>query len=165
MAEKWDLIEQTKHQFKKIKEELGFKSTFEQLNEVFFIQDAILDTGFVSDRFSRQLSARIVDTIMNWNNYLHSLLVPNPQSMINIHESKIFTTDERKKIIELITKAMTVVSQNTLNGLTKNKKLEADFIDNSYQFWNQEFKPELEKIITKVNENWKNHQDKPIGVR
>jgi len=164
MAEKWDLVEQTKYQFNRIKQELGIQTTFEELDSAFSIQDAVLNTGFVSDRFSRQLSAIIVDKLMSWNNYLHSLLMPNPQSMINMHESKAFNKEERKNIINLITKSMGIVSQNTLNTLAKNKSNEALFIDNSYKFWTDEFRPELEKIMKKIHENWDNHKDTPIGI-
>ena len=141
--------------FEQAKQELGFKSSFEEIDEIFFIKNAVLDVDFVADRFSRQLCSRIVETYMNWNNYLHSLVMPNPQSMINMHESKMFSEAEmRKKIMDLITKAMALVSTNTKIGLTRDKKDEAGFIDEAVRFWNEDFKPEIVKIIEKVNSDW-----------
>jgi len=165
MSDKDELIKELQEKFKQSKKELGFSTTFEQMEETFFIKDAVLNTGFVSDGLERQLTARIVDTLMNWNNYLHSLLIPNPQSMINMHESKMFNESNRKEIINLITKSMGIISLNTLNGLTKDKKKQAEFIDNAYNFWKQDFKPELTKIMDKVNKDWNKPEDKPVGIR
>ena len=157
-------MKELKEKFEKARKELGFSVSFEDLEGVFFIKDAVLNTGFVSDGFERQLTARIVDTFMNWNNYLHSILMPNPQSMINMHESKMFSDGNRKEIIGLITKSMGIISLNTLNGLTKDKKKQAEFIDNSYNFWNESFKPKLTEIMEKVNQDWNKEDGKPIGV-
>ena len=52
-------------------------------------------------------------------------------------------------------RAMAFASTNTLVGLTKNRKEEAEFIDESLKFWNEEFSPILTVIMKKVNDNWK----------
>ena len=161
MASKEELMKQLKEKFDACKRELEFKSSFEELDEMFHISDGVLDAGFVSDRFSRQLCSRIVDNYMNWTNYLHGLIMPNPQSMINMHESKMFSdSDLRKKIMKTITQAMALVSTNTKAGLTKDKKAEAEFIDESIKFWKENFKPEITKIIEKVNSDWKADAEK-----
>ncbi len=51
-------------------------------------------------------------------------------------------------------KCMAQVSKNTLNGLTKNKKDEAGFIDSSVELWKKELNPKLREIIKKVKSNW-----------
>ena len=55
---------------------------------------------------------------------------------------------------KLMTKAMALVSTNTLIGLTKDKKAEAKFIDDSVKFWNNDFGLKVEKIMAKVNNEW-----------
>ena len=161
MTDKEELMKELKEKFETCQEETGFKSSFDELNGIFFIKDSVLDSGFVSDRFSRQLSSRIVETYMNWANYLHGLVMPNPQSMINMHEGKMFSDGEvRKGIMSLITKTMALVSTNTKVGLTKNKKDEADFIDEAVRFWREDFNPEILKIIEKVNSDWRADAEK-----
>jgi len=152
--DKQELLQEMKKKFEQTKQELGFNVTLEDLERIFYISDGVLNSDFISENFSRQLSSRIVDTYMNWNNYLHSLIMPNPQSMINMHESKMFA-DKRQDIINLITKAMALVSRNTKTGLTKDKKQEAEFIDDSVKFWDEIFKPSLVKILEKVVNDWK----------
>ena len=56
---------------------------------------------------------------------------------------------------QLISDAMALISLNSLVGLTKNKKEEAKFIDNSVAFWKERYNPKLTEIMKKINENWK----------
>jgi len=152
---KKELLEELEEKFKIIKEELGFKSGLEEINSIFFIKDAILNAGFVSESFSRQLCSRIVETYVSWNNYLHSLIVPNPGYLLNMNESKMFDEEERRKIMKLVGESMALISMNQTIGLTKDKKEEGEFIDNAVRFWKKTFKPELIKITKKINSGWK----------
>ena len=154
--EKEKLITELEKKFKEIKSELNFNSTFEEIDQIFFIKDYILKDKFVSDNFSRQLCYRIVETYMSWNEYLHSIIMPNPQNILNMGESKIFNQEEKKEIVELMKKIMGISSKNSLIGLEKDKKAEALFIDNSVKFWNEEFKPKMVKTMKKVNKEWEN---------
>jgi len=158
--EKTQLLKEFKEDFEKMKKELKFKSNFDDLNNIFFIDDFVLKTEFVSNRLSRQICSRIVETYMNWNNYLHSLIIANPQNMINVTESKVFNDEERLDIRKLMTKAMALVSTNTLIGLTKDKKAESKFIDDSVSFWVSEFGIKVEEIMKKVNDEWKERAEK-----
>jgi hypothetical protein len=152
--EKKELIKELEKEFQKMKKDLNFKSTFEELNRIFFISDSVLKDGFVSENLSRQVSYRIVETFMGWNDYLHSIIMPNPQNILNMSESKIFNQEEKKEIIELMKKNMEISSRNSIIGLTKDKKAEAVFIDKAVKFWNEEFKPKMIKIMKKVNKEW-----------
>ncbi len=153
--EKAQLLDELKERFAIMKAELGFKSSLEDLNNIFFLDDFVIKTEFVSNRLSRQICSRIVETYMNWNNYLHSLIIANPQNMINVTESKVFNDEERVEIRKLMTKAMALVSTNTLVGLTKDRKAESKFIDDSVSFWVSEFGVKVEEIMRKVNDGWK----------
>lgn len=155
MKDKKELLNEMKEKFEDIKKDLKFKSSLEELNNIFYIKDAVLNIGFVSENFSRQLCARIVETYSNWNNYLHSLILPNPQHMINMNESKMFNEEEKKEIVAILTKSLALTSTNTLVGLTKDKQLEGKFIDDSVEFWKQDFHPKLVEFIKKINNGWK----------
>jgi len=151
---KTELMKELEKKFAAMQKELGFKSSFEDIDNIFFIKDSILSAGFVSDKLSRQVCSRIVDTYMSWTSYLHNLVLPNPQNMININESKMFDEREKKSIIELVTQITELTSRHTLIGITKDKKEEAKFIDNAVNFWNNTFKPKLTEVMKKVNSGW-----------
>ena len=153
--EKKELLGELVKQFDRAKKELGFKASFEDLDNAFFITDSVLSAGFVSETYSRQLCARIVDNFMNWNHYLNSLLMPNPSFLVNAIEAKLFNTEEnRKKIWELVKGSMKMTSTNYLLGLTKDKKKEAAFIDEAVKYWNSSFKQGLTEIVGKISEEW-----------
>ncbi len=156
-TKKQELLEEFAKAFLNAKKHLGFKSSFKELDEIFFIKDAVLTAGFVSESFSRQLCRRIVDTYGQWAIFLQNLI--NPPDMISMHESKLFSQDEKKKILSLISEAMVLVSMNLLVGLSKDKKMEARLIDNSVNLWKNSFKPKLYPIMEKIHKSWQENKE------
>ena len=75
--------------------------------------------------------------------------------MVAIMENKMINGEDKKTISKIAKRIMAIVSTNNLIGLTKNKKLEAEFIDDSVKLWKEYINPELIKIITKINKEWK----------
>ena len=148
------MLKELESEFQKMKKELGFKATLDELDSAFFIKDAILGEGFVSNYLSRQICSRIANTYMNWNNYLHGLVFTNPGNMMLMTESRMFNDAEKKRISALISETMGLVSKNTLVGITKDKKEEAEFIDNAWEFWNKTFRREIENVMKKVHDGW-----------
>ena len=137
-----------------MKTELKFKTTFDELDEIFFLQDFILSQRFVNTRLSRAIGRRISDTFMNWNNYLHSLILPNPGNLLNVTESKMFTDNEKEDIIAVINQTMALASKHSLNGLRHDREGEAKFIDDSATFWKKTFLPKVLEVMEKVNSSW-----------
>ncbi len=151
---KHELLEEFEKSFEKMQKELGFKSSFQDIEKIFFVKDAILKDGFVSDALSRQICSRISENLMNWNSYMYNLIFPNPSDMIMNSESKSLSQQERNDLWRLIRKAMELASRNTLVGLSKDKKREAEFIDDSVKFWNADFNPKMQEFLTKINSDW-----------
>jgi len=151
---KQEILNDFEKNFKKLKKELNLKTNTEELDRIFYIKDYVLQEGFASDNLPRQIGYRIVEIFMRWNEYLHGLIMPNPQNIINISESKILSLEDKKEITELIKKGMEIASKNTIIGLKRDSKAEAKFIDDSVNLWESEFKPKLLKIVLKINEEW-----------
>lgn len=149
-----ELLSEFKEKFEILKHELGFKSSLEELDEIFFIKNNVLKERFVSDSLSRQICSRIVELYMGWTNYLHSLVMPNPQNILNISEAKLFDQEEKKEMNQIMQKAMEMSSRSSVIGLAGDKAEEAKFIDDSVKLWESEFKPTLLKILRKVREEW-----------
>ncbi|MBS1266754.1 MAG: hypothetical protein MAG795_00723 [Candidatus Woesearchaeota archaeon] len=154
------LLDEFEQEFDKMKKELGFKSSFQDLEKIFFLKDFIQNEGYVSTNLSRMICHRISKTFNSWTSYLHGLVIPNPNSMMSVKESKIFEDEEKQKIINLLNDIMELVSRNTLIGLTKDKKLEAQFIDDAVDLWNNKLDPKFVKIVKKVNTSWKEKASK-----
>ncbi|MCR4327877.1 MAG: hypothetical protein NUV46_04845 [Nanoarchaeota archaeon] len=156
MIDKKKLLSEAEESFNELKDELDFKTSYEELDREFSIRDSVLVTGFVSTEFSKQICSRIVDFYRDWHGYLNNLLLPNPSFYAGQTESKLFNSeDDRKRIWNLITLSMKFSSMHSLNVLNGEKSIQAKFIDEGYNSWINVFKPGLMYILTKVSEGWK----------
>ena len=157
MENKKNLLKELKEKFKEIKEDLGFAPSYEEIEREFKIEDAILSTEFISPNFSRQLCSRILENYMGWRSYLNGLLIPTQGDFSSQTEANLFSSKEDRELIwNLIKKIMVFSSEYSLIGLTKNKEREAKFIDDSFSYWTHKFRPEIVKILSKINREWKN---------
>ncbi|MCW8966516.1 MAG: hypothetical protein OQK82_07510 [Candidatus Pacearchaeota archaeon] len=157
MIDKEKLIKEFKEEFDKTKNEVGFSPSFEELDAEFFLILSVLSAGFVSPNFSRQLCSRIAEGFNNWFNYFHDILMPNPSNMFMSTEAKIFNSKEDKeRIWSLIKKGRELTSLYALSGLKDKINLERKFIDETYEFWINVFKPSLTEIMQRVHNAWKN---------
>jgi len=156
MVDKKHLLKEMHEAFEDSKKELGFETSFEDLDAAFFISDYVLSSEFVSETFSRQLCSRIVETLQGWMGYLESLLIPSPQSFVSQTESKLFQSEEyKKKIWNAIKEVRNLSSMSSLAGLQKDKVMEKEFIDSAFIFWREMYSPLLVKIIKEINSAWK----------
>lgn len=145
--------------FDKWKCELNFKSSFEELEEIFFIQDYILASGFVSSKVNRMICGRIRDTFNSWIQQIHSWLLPSPYSIISTSESQLFNDEEKKELNTLLEDFMSIVSLNVEVGLTKNKQKESEYVDSSLMVWRKQL-PILIKFSKKVYDYWQRNDKK-----
>lgn len=155
MNERDKLLDDLMEKFNEAKKELGFKSSFEDINGIFHISDYVLGANFVSERFSRQMCARIVDTYMSWLNYFQGLIFPNTGSVVSLSENKILNESDKKELSKIINEIMELVTRNSIIGLTKNKNEEAKFIDDSVNYWNGFFRAKVIDIMQKIHDGWK----------
>ncbi len=148
-----EILKELESEFEKLKKELKFKATLEELDEEFFIFDYVQDKGFLNTSLSRMICARAVDLFMSWYGYLHSLIIPNPQSILNITESQLFDEKEKGEIQQTMSRLLTLTSKNGYIGLIKDRKEEAKFIDECLSTW-LNLKPKLAEILKRVNKTW-----------
>jgi len=151
------LLKELEKKFDLLKKELGFRYNLDDIDSIFFIKDYILSVKFISSSLSRQICLRIIDTYTSWISYMHTIIFPQTYDIINLTESGFFNEKEKKEISKMISKVIVLVRTNSIAGLTKDKKIEAWFIDEAVDFWRKEFYSFLIKIIKKVNEGWKNY--------
>jgi hypothetical protein len=150
-----ELIAQLEAEFEKLRVSLKLKHSFADYDRIFFLKDYVLAQKFISESFSRAICYRIVDTYNSWMGYLHGLIVPNPASMFNMEESQVFNDQDKEKIYLLMAKAASLTSKNGLIGVSRDKKLEAEFLNDVVDFWELEFRPAVMDIMKRVNEHWK----------
>lgn len=153
--EKEKLLKEFEEEFKLMKKELKFKASLKELDNIFYLKDLIIKEGYVPNTLSISVCAVINDRIRNWGNYLHGLIMPNPQSILSMQETQMFDEAEKKEFAQILYKLMDLSTTNSINALTKNKQAEGKFIDDALNFWKKKFQPKLEEILKKINKNWK----------
>jgi hypothetical protein len=154
MTVREDILKELDIEFSKTREEFGFTSGLDELDEHFFIRDLVLEKGFVSGDFSNQLRIRIIDVLISWDNYLHGLVMPNPQNLFNLNEAKAFNENDKQEIVKVMSRVAHFVSRNGLVRLTRDKKEEAKIIDDSLKFWVEIYRPFFTKIMRKIENHW-----------
>ena len=98
------------------------------------------------------LCGRMKETFDSWVRQMHEWIMPNPSSMISVSESQAFRDEEKENINMMMKKFMAFSSENIIIGVGKDKKREAEFIDNGLQLWNEN-KKDLISYTEKVNSN------------
>jgi hypothetical protein len=67
----------------------------------------------------------------------------------------MLSEEDKNEIMHIIDKTAALISKNTYIGLTKDRKKEKEFIDESVRYWKEEFSTKVAKIIGKLNTGWK----------
>ena len=149
-----ELMQRLDKEFEAMRNDLKIKSSFEELDKVFFLRDYFLKEGYISVKLSRAVCRRIVDFYMGWVGYLHGVILPNPSSMINVTEHNMFDDKEKDDILNLMNTILAHSSRNTLIGLIMDRKDEAKFIDESLRLWKEDVQPKMVAMMVKVNKAW-----------
>lgn len=157
------LIKDLRESFDKWKNETNFKPSFEELDEVFYIQDYILASGFVSPQINRMICGRMRDTFYGWVQQIHSWLIPAPYSLVSRSEHQLFTDEEKKELKIILRDFMSLVSLNLEAGLTRDKQKEAEYVDTSLKLWRKHL-PSLITFSKKVREYWQESDKKDKDI-
>jgi len=156
MIDKEKLIKEYEKEFEKLKKELNFNPNLEDLESEFYIKDYILETGYIRENLSMQITSRIVDYYRHWSNFFNNLLMPNPGFIPHQTEAKLFNADtDRKNIWEMMVLCMKYSSEYSLMFLDKNKEMQKEFLNNSFKDWKEILKPFLSEILSRINDAWK----------
>lgn len=154
MKDKEIILKELEKIFEESRKEFKIKTSLDDLDSCFFLRDYILSSGFVSDTVLRQISARIVEALHSWNGFFHSLIIPNPNDFVNVNESKMFSEEEKKKALKLMSKIMYFMRKSNYANLTNDNNLRARFIDDSFNFWKKNLSPYLVDISKKLSGEW-----------
>jgi flagellar motor component MotA len=93
--------------------------------------------------------------MISWVGAFHSVLMPNPQDMVTMTEAKSFSQPEKQELFTMTAKIMKLIRSNSVAGINKDKKREAQFIEDSFKLWNSELKPLTAKFEQKLYDTWK----------
>lgn len=148
------LLKELHTRFDEVRRAFSLQVSLSDLGKAFFIEDAVLSAGYVSPDLLQQLCSRISEVFMNWNTYLHGLVMPDPHNLIQMNESKLLSSEQKKMALSLMTQAMKLVSRNSLFHVNPDPTAQARFIDESFSFWITMYQPSLSVLVTRVFNGW-----------
>jgi hypothetical protein len=154
--EKDELIKELRKKFDETKKHLRFKATYSEINDLCFIEDMVLSSGYVSNQFSRQLITRMIETFYSWINEIYMWVYPNHMDMIHINENRKLSQEDKKEILAIIDRIMYFLRKNKRIAFAGNSvKEEGEIIDEMMEFNKKQFTPMMFKFNKKFEELWK----------
>ena len=147
-------LEKLKKEYEIIKNNYNLPE-FKSLNEDFHIEKiAEVETEILI----REVRKFMADKMMNYMRFLENLLNPVNVPMYIFSIIKLLDVEEKKIFSEIYQKLVTKEIEFIELDLEFNEEKEAEFIRDSYKFW-QEIKKELLRIMKKINKKEDNKSE------
>lgn len=137
-------LKKLKEEYSKLQKKYSLPD-FDKLNEDFKIEKiAQTETDFLV----REIRESIGETLENFLRFLEVVLNPVNAPMFLFPIIKSLSAEEKNKLSELY-KKLSKLEIEAIKLMNYSEKKEAEFIKNSYKFW-QEIKRDFAKIIESV---------------
>jgi len=142
-------LENLKKEYEVLRREYDLPG-FRELNEDFHIEKV---AEFETEILVREIRKFMADKMLNYMRFIENLLNPINAPMFIFSIIKLLNAEEKKLISEIYEKLMKKEIQVIELDLEFGEKREAEFIKDSYEFW-QGIKKDMLKIIDKINKKW-----------
>jgi len=126
----------------------------ENLDSELELVDMLAERNELPKNMVAAIRRRLTEVIYSWINFTHSLIVPNPQSIIVNKDSEAFDDKQKEEIYKVMAALAKMTRESTGFEAMRNKeKEEANFITQSFEKY-MELKPRLAGINEKVVSYW-----------
>jgi hypothetical protein len=109
----------------------------------------------------KDIVKKINEKLELFSNILEDIL--SPERFTSLHESSMFSEEEKKKALRIYRKIHYYYRQNSLLEVSYDEKETADYVNNFFSEW-QEVKLELKKIIAKIKDSWKSDKKSKLEL-
>jgi hypothetical protein len=146
--------------YNEFKEKSGMKVEFEDFDKVFLLRDNCMADGFIPKFFGMTLVSRVVNNLGRWLDVMHHFVMPNPSSLVRLTEANMFDEEDKKNMQKVMTTIMTKLSRYTIIEVNKDDKEIAKFIDDIYDYWNNDLKETILKYSNQIIDGWQDELKK-----
>ena len=101
----------------------------------------------------REVRKKMSDKLENLKDIFSQVLQPNPESIVDMHETKFFKEDERNEIFVLYTELQKLLRMETICSLKADEKSDAEWIKTVHHAWKGIKKRSL-PFIEKMKDSW-----------
>ncbi len=140
-----------KDAYEKAKKEHPVLPSYNELNHEFEL--FVIDHP---DFILRQVKQRIADKLDTFVSLLESFISPDPGSLTQMYECRMFTNGEQKLIVELYRHIMSNYRLLLETDLIADDKTDAETIRKVFDMWSAD-KKQLLPFVKKVRDGWQRH--------
>lgn len=108
------------------------------------------------DFILRQVKRRMAEKLDTFASLLESLISPDPGSLTQMYECRVFTDAERKLMVELYRHIMSSYRLLLETDLFADDKTDAETIRKVFDMWSAD-KKQLLPFVKKVRDSWQKH--------
>jgi hypothetical protein len=130
----------------------------EQFESLFGYKDAVQEKGFIPNKPHRFLRARVVDTLQDHVQFLHSLLMPNPKNLLANSQSNALSEDEQSLVSDLIDEYAAVVTRSRQVSLAGGTEDEKAFLDDAIATYKRT-QDDFAAILQTVRNHWEDERN------
>jgi len=152
--EEQKLIEELKERYSVLHTKHGLKTSFEEYENNYGLTDAILKEGFVPKSLAIFLVFRASDFHFSWYNFMHSLLMPQPGSLLQMEESSYIDEEMRNKMKVEMRKAMSLIRKVNIVSASRDESLAIKTVDEFIRLWDESTKEVVHDISTLLSDKW-----------
>lgn len=110
----------------------------------------------------KAIRRRMIDKIVFFNRILESILHPNTQSIISMHENKSFDEDERQKVIKSLRKLMKLDRESLRLDIEPNTISDANFIIKIFEEY-KDIKRKINRVASIMEEAWSKEEEEIVS--
>ena len=107
-----------------------------------------------SNFLARSIIRRIAEKLDFYSTMLEEVLQPDTSNLYALHEIRVFTEEDKRKMYEIYTKMMHFNRQSIEVLLEHNEKHEAEFISCVFNEW-ANIRDDLLRYVLKMKQSWK----------
>ena len=145
---------------------MGIKKDYEKLEKKYNLPSfKKIDKEFeissleAEDFLLRNVRRRMNNKLTFFTQILDTILFPNPNSLISIHESKSFSEEEKNRLMKFYNELMTFERASLVFDVEPDDKKEAEYINSLWKEW-PKIKTETLKLVNKMKNSWKDEDNK-----
>ncbi len=149
------LLKELRDSFESLRNELKFKTTYEEVVDILSFEDCVLAEGYVSTNLLDEMVNKLAERFYSWVGVLHSFIMPSPSDMIYSSESKKLNKADKEEIFNLMKGIMYLTRKSKRILFERDRKSESGVFDELVEFDKCEFSPLMAKYHKKLEDAWK----------
>ena len=148
------IVEAMISEYQKVADDYSMRTSLSEYEEIFGLRDVTLKEGYLPSNLPLFLSWRAADFLFQYYNYMHSLLMPQPGSMLQAEENAFLDDAVRERISVEMRRIMSIIRKSTMATASKDKTMAVGVVDDAVALWNNSCRSLIMEIAEVSIRGW-----------